>query len=84
MPEDEVTEKEVEKEKRRVKKLMPTEKRIEEEKALHKAKELEKDLVPTGEEELEEVEEFMEEAESARKLLKPTWYLKSKKNKTKK
>ena len=66
---NEVTEDEIEKEKRRVKKIMPSEKRIEEEKALQKAKELEKDMVPTGEEELKEVEEFMDEAESARKLL---------------
>ena len=45
-------------------------------------KELEKEHVPTSKEELKEMEEFSEDAESARKLLKPAWYLKkSKKNK---
>lgn len=81
MPEDEVTEKDVEKEKRRLKKLMPPEKRVEEHKALHKAKELEKGHVPTAKDELEEMEEFGEESEKARKLLRPAWYLKKSKKK---
>lgn len=76
-----ITKKEIEKEKRRLKKLMPAEKRIEEQKALRKAKELEKKHVPTEKEESEEVHEFMEDADAVRKLLKPAWYLKSKKKK---
>jgi len=84
MADNEVTKEEVEEEKRKVKKIMPPEKRIEEQKALHKAKEIEEEHVPTGKEELEEVEEFMEESEHARKLLKPAWYLKKiKKRKSK-
>lgn len=80
---NEVTQDDVEKEKRRVKKLMPVEKRIEEEKALQMSKKLEKEHVSTASEELNEVEEFMDEAESARKLLDPL-DSKSKKNKRKK
>ncbi|MBN2111503.1 hypothetical protein JW707_00220 [Candidatus Woesearchaeota archaeon] len=80
---NEITQDDIEKEKRRLKKLMPAEKRIEEEKALQRAKELEKKHVPTGREELEEFEEFAEESEHARKLLKPL-DSKLKKNKRKK
>ena len=80
---NEVTEKEIEKEKRKVKKLMPPEKRIEEQKALMKAKELEKEHISTRKEELEEMGEFAEEAETVRKLLKPIWYLKESKKKKK-
>ena len=81
MPEDKVTEEDVEKEKRRLKKIMTPDKRVEEQKALHEAKELEKKHVPTAEEELEEMEEFAEESERARKILKPAWYLKKSKKK---
>jgi hypothetical protein len=84
MPEDEVSKEEIEKEKRRIKKLLPPEKRIEEHKALQKSKKLEKEHVPSSEEELEEMEEFSEEAESARDLLKPAWYLKKYSKKSKK
>lgn len=80
---NEVTEEEIEKEKRKVKKLMPPEKRINEQKALHRAKELEKEHPPTAKEEVKEMKEFMEESESARKLLKPAWYLKKVKKKKK-
>jgi len=56
--------------------LMTPEERIEKEKALQRAKKLEKEEIPTEKKELEEVEEFMEESEEAKKLLKPAWYLK--------
>jgi hypothetical protein len=71
-------------EKEKARKLLTPEKRIEEQKALQKAKELEKEEIPTAKEEMEEVEEFMEESEEAKKLLKPAWYLKkTKKRKSK-
>ena len=54
-------------------------KRIEKEKALQRAKKLEKEQVPTAEGELEEVEDFMKESEHAKNLLKPAWFLEQQK-----
>lgn len=70
-----------EEEKRKAKKMMPSEKRIMKQKALQKAKEIEKKRVPGPRHELHEIEEFMEESEEAKKLLKPQWYLKKSKKK---
>ncbi len=75
---------EVEEEKRKLKQLMPAAKRVEEQRALHKAKELEKKRIPSGREESKEVHGFMAAAEQARKLLSPAWYLQKKKTKNKK
>lgn len=66
----------VEKEKRMLKKIMPPEKRIEEQKALQKAKEIENEIIPGKKQELREGKKFMEESEQAKSLLKPQWYLK--------
>ncbi len=75
---------EIEEEKRKLKQLMPTEKRVEEQRALHKAKELEKKRIPSGREESKEVHKFMAAAENARKLLSPAWYLQKSKEVLKK
>jgi hypothetical protein len=78
---EEVTEQQVEDEKRELKKLMPPDKRIEEHKALQVAGELEKRKIPSKKEETEEVEGFMEESVHARKLLKPLKSLRKNKRK---
>ena len=62
----------------KAKNLTSSESRIAKEKALQKAKELEKQKVPTAKGELEEVKDFMKESERAKKLLKPAWFLKKK------
>lgn len=66
----------IDKEKRKVKKMVPSEKRIMKHKALQKAKEIEKKKIPGARHEAHELENLMEEAEKARKMLKPQWYLK--------
>ncbi len=71
-------------EKEKAKDLTTSEERIEKQKALQRAKEIEKDEVPTAKGELKEIKDFMKESEHAKKLLKPAWYLKkTKKRKSK-
>jgi hypothetical protein len=76
MPREELSEEEVEEEKRKARDLLTPEERVEEQKALQRAKELEKEHLPTAQEEAEDVKELVEESEHAKKLLKPAWYLK--------
>jgi len=75
-------------EKRKARKLLSSEERIIKHKALHKAKEIENKKIPTAKQELKEMEQFIDESEDAKKLLKPQWYLKKtdieKKEKSKK
>ncbi len=75
----EITKEMIDEEKRKIKQAVPPEKVIIEEKAIHKARELEQKHVPTAKEELEEMEEFGEESEKARKLLKPLETIEKKK-----
>jgi hypothetical protein len=75
---------EIEEEKRKLKQLMPPEKRVAEQRALHKAKELEKKRIPSRKEESKEIHGFMAAAEKAKKLLSPAWYLQKSKIKKKK
>lgn len=79
-----VTEKDIDKEKRNARKLLSAEERIAEEKALQRAKELEKKHIPSPKEELNEIKKLVKEAEHARKLLTDIENLdKNKKNKKK-
>jgi len=60
------------------------EKRIEKEKALQRAKKIEKRKIPTAQDEANEMTDFMKASEKAKKLLKPAWFLKKKDKKNKK
>lgn len=76
------SESESELEKRKARNLVSPDQRIEEQKALQRAKELEKKHVPTAKDEFDEIKELVNESESAKKLLKSSWYIKkNKKNK---